>query len=139
MSIYKTTLTPSTTYTVTAGSGGASGAVLGASGSGYNWVHATADTIATSAWTSQHAAAISANGTLELKGDNADLKINGESLKETLEEIKQALKIPGTLNRNRALEQEFEELKEAAEHYEKLVKHFKEQKKVFEILKNQDL
>lgn len=93
-----------------------------------------------SPWTSTNTnTVITADGIMELRGSNADLKINGESLKETLNEIKTALKIPGRLARDPVLEEDFEELKRAADHYEKLKEKYLEQQKVWDTLKNKDL
>lgn len=78
---------------------------------------------------------LSTSATLSLHGEGADIVVNGESLMETLKEIKKELRIPDKLNRNTELESEFEDLKIAAEHYESLVKQYKEKKRVWDILK----
>lgn len=73
--------------------------------------------------------------TIELKGEDADVVINGESLNETLKAIKDALKIPGILQRNELLEKEWEELKAVADHYNKLKKEYTEKQRVWDIMK----
>ena len=78
------------------------------------------------------------SGKLVLKGKNADVEINGKSLSQAIQAIEEALLIPGQLNRNTKLEQEFEELKQAAEQYRELETKFLEQKRVWDILKKQD-
>lgn len=66
-----------------------------------------------------------------------DLVIDGLSLRETMLAIKDELMIPTRINRNTKLEQEFEELQAAAEHYYELERKFLEQKKMWETLKTQ--
>ena len=76
--------------------------------------------------------------TIDLRGEEADIVINGESLKETLQAIKDALKIPGRIQQDAKLEESFEELKQIREHYEKLLKEYKEKEMVWDTLKSQD-
>lgn len=66
---------------------------------------------------------------------DSDLVIDGLSLKETMQSIRDELMIPTRLNRNSTLEQEFAELQAAAEHYYELEHKFLEQKKMWETLK----
>ncbi len=97
-------------------------------------------TSATDVWTntawSTAPVTISQKATIDLKGDDADVIINGVSLSKTLEGIQERL---GLLEMNPALENEFDELRAAANHYRELEKRFKEQKQVWETLKKQDL
>jgi len=79
---------------------------------------------------------VNQSGKIELKGDNADIDINGLSLKETLESIQEML---GVMKMDPALEREFDELKEAGIRYRELKEKFKEQKAVWDTLKNKDL
>jgi len=65
--------------------------------------------------------------------------INGESLKETLQAIKEALRIPGRIQQDAKLEESFEELRSIREKYEEKVKEYEEKKRVWDTLKNQDL
>lgn len=104
------------------------GSVLTASATGPTWTYTT-DTIPT--------ASLTQSAQLSLTGENADIKINGESLNETLKEIKEALLVPRGLLRNTELENEFDELKQLALDYEQRVKEFKEKKKVWDILKKE--
>lgn len=85
---------------------------------------------------SDTAAKLDQSGTLELKGKNADLKINGVSLSETLEGIQEML---GIMRMDPALEQEFDELKRVGQQYRDLRGKFQEQKAVWDTLKKQDL
>lgn len=112
-------------------------------GAGSSSVYTTAGTNGTSAtdywtntaWTTAPVT-ISQKATIDLKGDNADVVINGVSLAKTLQGIQDRL---GLLEMNPELEKEFDELRAAAEHYRELEKKFKEQKRVWETLKKQDL
>lgn len=74
----------------------------------------------------------------KVKISDQDIELDGLSLKETMQAIRDELLIPGRLNRNSALEQEFAELKESAERYYELEKKFLEQKKMWETLKRTD-
>jgi hypothetical protein len=80
----------------------------------------------------------SGSGRIVLGGPDADIEINGESIVDTLKQIKEQLQIPNRLNRNARLEDEFEELKQLGEQYQDLETKFLEQKRVFDILKKQD-
>jgi predicted dehydrogenase len=73
---------------------------------------------------------------IELKGEDADIIMNGESLNQTLKEIKDALRIPSKLNRDEKLEKEWAELQEAADHYNKLLEEYREKQKVWDTLKD---
>lgn len=106
-----------------------SGYVYTSSGTNGTWAnpgHAVNNTAAT----------LAQSGTLELQGKNADLKINGVSLSETLESIQEML---GVMKMDPTLEKEFDELKEAGVQYRRLRDKFQEQKAVWDTLKRQDL
>jgi hypothetical protein len=77
------------------------------------------------------------SGKLVLKGESADIEINGESLNETLQAIKDALRIPNRIQRNDKLEAEFEELKQLREQYESRMKEYQEMMKTWDILKKE--
>lgn len=115
--------------------------VTGTSGSssiftvGANGTSAT-DMWTNTSWTTGNPVTITKKATIDLQGDDADVVINGVSLTKTLVGIQERL---GILETNPALEAEFDELKAAADHYRELEKKFKEQKKVWDTLKKQDL
>jgi hypothetical protein len=100
-------------------------------------------TSASDLWTSQNYGSISisdpntSSGKLVLKGESADIEINGESLNETLQAIKDALRIPNRIQRNDKLEAEFEELKKVREQYEQMVKEYQEKMQTWDILKTE--
>lgn len=70
--------------------------------------------IANTSWVTDNAAHLTQNGTLELKGKNADLVINGQSLKETLAAINRRLAV---LQPDPNLLAKYEALQQAYEHY----------------------
>ncbi len=70
-------------------------------------------------------------GKIELKGDNADIEINGVSLKETLDGIQSRL---GMLKPNPHLEKEWEELKALGDAYRKMEADIKAKMKTWDIL-----
>ena len=74
-------------------------------------------------------------GTLDLVGNDADIKINGESLMSTLQEIRNHLRIPNPVARDAESEAEWSELQAAGERYESLLKQYKEKQQVWETLK----
>jgi hypothetical protein len=78
------------------------------------------------------------SGTLQVKGDavfDGNVTVKGRDLTQMLEAIESRL---GILTPNPQLESEFDELKALGDAYREAEKKFKEQKQIFEILKNQD-
>jgi len=72
------------------------------------------------------------NGTLELQGEGADVKINGVSLTDVLKNIEQRLNI---LRPNTELEYEWDQLRELGNRYRRLEAELKEKSRVWEKLK----
>ena len=66
---------------------------------------------------------VSRGATIQLDGDNADIKVNGWSLVAAIQKIEERLNI---LHPNTKLETEWEELKSLGEQYRKLEQHIKE-------------
>jgi hypothetical protein len=83
-----------------------------------------------SAWTSS---TVIRGKTLQMDED-ADIKFGEASLMETLREIQSQL---GMLTPDPKLEEEFEELRACAQEYERLRAKFLEQKRMWEILKQE--
>ena len=77
---------------------------------------------------------VNQSGRISLQGKDADVDINGVSLKETLASIQEML---GVMKMDPALEKEFEELRAAGEHYRQLREKFTEQKAVWDTLKQE--
>lgn len=114
--------------------------VTGTSGSSSIFTIGANGTSATDMWTNTSwttaPVTISQKATIDLQGEDADVVINGKSLSKTLEGIQERL---GMLEMNPELEEEFDELRKAANRYRELEKKFKEQKRVWDTLKKQDL
>jgi hypothetical protein len=75
---------------------------------------------------------VNPSGTIQLEGATADIKINGESLMETLRGIQDRLNM---LRPNSELEAEWDELRELGNQYRKLEAEFKEKSKMWNTLK----
>jgi hypothetical protein len=72
------------------------------------------------------------SGTVELKGDNADIVVNGESLMQTLQVLKDRL---NWLQPNPDMEAEWDELRELGERYRELERRCQEKSQVWNTLK----
>ena len=75
---------------------------------------------------------INAGGQIELRGDKADVVINGVSLKETLEGIQARLNI---LRPNPELEAEWDELQALGEQYRRLEAELLEKQRMWSTLR----
>ena len=106
------------------------GGLNGATGSNTVWT--TNTTGAGSYRINDPAAVLGAGGRMELKGDSADLTINGKSLKNWMEKVEERLNI---LTPNPELEKEWDELRRLGERYRKLEKKCKEKAEVWNKLK----
>ena len=107
------------------------GGLNGATGSNTVWT--TNTTGAGTYRLNDPAAVITASGRMELKGDGADLTINGKSLKNWMEKVEERLNI---LTPNPELEKEWDELRRLGERYRKLEKKCKEKAEVWKKLKS---
>lgn len=76
------------------------------------------------------------SGRIECTGENADLILNGKSVKTTLEAIEERLAI---LQPNPELENDWEELKELGQRYRTLEADIKAKMQVWDTLKKTDL
>ena len=88
--------------------------------------------IADNATWSTTAAVMTPSGQIELKGDQADVVINGVSLTDTLKGIQDRLCM---LQPNAALEAEWDQLQELGKQYRKLEAELLEKQRAWEILK----
>jgi hypothetical protein len=77
----------------------------------------------------------STSGTLTLQGENADIKVNDKSLMTILQDIQDYLRMPPEVSRDAVLEAEYQQLRQAGEHYESLLKQYKAKRQVWETLK----
>lgn len=96
----------------------------------------TGYTISSAGWDLSNAiapsAAISAKGKLELTGEEADVVVDGVSLKDTLKAINERLNI---LTANQKLEAEWDQLRELGEQYRRLEAELLEKQRMWEIIK----
>ena len=123
---------PNVTVTTGTGLGGYTfGGLNGATGSNTVWT--TNTTGAGTYRINDPAAILGADGRMELKGDSADLTINGKSLKNWMEKVEERLNI---LTPNPELEKEWDELRRLGERYRKLEKKCKEKAEVWNKLKS---
>jgi len=75
---------------------------------------------------------VKSNGTLDIKGKDADLKINGKSMTAWMEKVEERLNI---LTPNPELEKEWDDLRRLGERYRKLEKKCQEKTQMWEALK----
>ena len=115
----------------TISSGLSGGYTIGNGGTGHVWT--TGTTGAGTYRINDPAAVLSASGKMALKGDGADIDINGKSLKNWMEKVEERLNI---LTPNPELEQEWDELRRLGERYRKLEKKCKEKAEVWNKLKS---
>ena len=84
-------------------------------------------------WTFSESDIISPNsGRISLKGENADIEINGESVVSMLKDIRDRLNI---LQVNEVMEQEWDELRELREQYETKLAECREKSQMWNTLK----
>lgn len=76
----------------------------------------------------------SGSGQIHLTGENADIKVNGESLLDVIKTLQNRLNV---LVPNKALEAEWDELRELGERYRQLEKEFEEKSKAWAALKKE--
>ncbi len=110
------------------------GGLNGATGSNTVW---TTNTTATGSFTigpnySAVGSQLDQNGRMSLRGENADIDINGKSLTAWMERVEERLNI---LTPNPELEKEWDELRRLGERYRKLEKKCKEKAEVWKKLK----
>ena len=74
------------------------------------------------------------SGKISLKGENADIDVNGVSLKDFMQRVEQRLAI---LTPDARLEEEWEELRVLGDRYRELEKEINDRMKTFDILKNE--
>lgn len=82
---------------------------------------------------SSPAMSVEQTGLLDLKGENADIVINGVSLSESIKAIEQRLNL---LTVNPKLEAEWDQLRELGEQYRRLEAELLEKQRMWETLKN---
>ncbi len=99
-------------------------------GTGYTYTtNTTSPFLATG---SNPAMVVNQSGTIEIKGEDADIKINGKSMKTWMEAVEERLNI---LTPNPELEADWDELQELGERYRALEQKCKEKAKMWAALK----
>ena len=86
-------------------------------------------------WTTNSTLNVPPSGRMELKGDQADIVINGVSLNDTLKSIQDRLNM---LRPNRELEQEWDQLRELGEQYRELEKQLMEKQRAWDLLRKKE-
>ena len=124
------------TDTITWGTGTvASGSNTMLGGTGYTYTTNTTNTA--SPWIATGTGinptmVVGQSGTIEIKGEDADIKINGKSMKTWMEAVEERLNI---LTPNPELEQDWDDLRRLGERYRKLEQKCKDKAKMWEALK----
>ena len=120
--------------TISSGLSGGYTIGTGGTGTSSNTVYTTGTTGAGSFRISpDYNAVLTASGKMVLKGNGADIDINGKSLKNWMEKVEERLNI---LTPNPELEKEWDELRRLGERYRKLEKKCKEKAEVWNKLKS---
>lgn len=114
------------------GAQGAIGTTTGINGTG-GYVYTTTNTSGYNWNIQQSPTTLSADGQIELRGKNADIKINDKSLCEWMAKVEERLNI---LTPNPELEQEWDDLRRLGERYRKLEKKCQEKAKMWQQLKS---
>jgi hypothetical protein len=120
--------------TIPVANGGFSASVLTA-GSGSNGTSWSSYPYTISTTTGTNPMTMGSSGTIDIKGENADIRINGRSLSQAIDSIEARLAI---LRPNPELETEWEELKRLGDQYRTLESEIKEKMRVWDILKRTD-
>ena len=102
----------------------------GGTGTGYTYTtNTTSPWIATG---TNPAMVVNQSGSIEITGEDADIKINGKSMKTWMEAVEQRLNI---LTPNPELEQDWDDLRRLGERYRKLEQKCKDKARMWEELK----
>lgn len=97
---------------------------IGSAGTGANGYVYTTNATGNFSWQAPNSPmTVDQSGTIELSGDNADIKINGSSLLDMIKSIESRLNI---LRPDHELEKEWDELRELGNKYRELEKHITE-------------
>lgn len=114
-------------------SGSHTGLGAAAGGTGYTYTtNTTSPWIVNGSTGSNPAMQVNQSGTIEIKGENADIKINGKSMKTWMEAVEERLNI---LTPNPEMEKEWDDLRRLGERYRALEKKCKEKARMWEALK----
>ena len=102
-------------------------------GTGYTYTtNTTSPWIVNGGTGSNPAIQMNQSGTIEIKGEDADIKINGKSMKSWMEAVEERLNI---LTPNPELEQDWDDLRRLGERYRALERKCKEKARMWAALK----
>ena len=127
-------------WTITNGGTGATGSAVGSvSGLGYanplqnlNTITGTSVNSLIGSSNTDYNMKVGQSGRIDIQGKDADIRINGKSMTEWMEQVEQRLNI---LSPNPELEKEWDDLRRLGERYRKLEKKCQEKARMWEALK----
>ena len=126
-------------WTITHGGTGTTGSAVGSvSGLGYAatnpWqtLTTTGTSVNIGSSATDYNMKVEQSGQIDIKGEKADIRINGKSMNKWMEQVEQRLNI---LSPNPELEKEWDDLRRLGERYRKLEKKCQEKAKMWEALK----
>ena len=105
---------------------------VGTGGAGTGYTYTTNTTSPWIATGTNPAMVANQSGSIEIKGEDADIKINGKSMKAWMEKVEERLNI---LTPNLEMEKDWDELRRLGERYRKLEKKCREKARMWEELK----
>ncbi len=114
---------------------GVSAVPITGGGTGTGLVYTTSNTtpwIGTSTGTYQPTVNVQQGGSIEITGENADIKINGKSMKTWMEAVEERLNI---LTPNPEMEKDWDDLRRLGQRYRKLEQKCKDKARMWEALK----
>lgn len=117
---------------------GGYGAAIGNGGTGYTYT-TTGTGTGTVPWISTGANStmtVQQSGTIDIQGDDADIKMNGKSMKVWMEKVEERLNM---LTPNPELEKDWDDLRRLGERYRRLEKKCKEKAQMWAKLKKVQL
>ena len=118
----------STTGTVVPGYG----AAIGNGGTGYTYASPNTVPWINTTGIGTGTLSVEQSGSIEIQGENADIKMNGKSMKAWMEKVEERLNI---LTPNPELEKDWDDLRRLGERYRALEKKCREKAKMWEALK----
>lgn len=97
--------------------------------------YGTPGSIGPAKWSTSNTLNVPTSGRMELRGDQADIVINGVSLNDTLRSIQDRLNL---LRPNTELEADWDQLRSIGEQYRELEKQLNEKQRAWAILKKKE-
>ena len=107
---------------------------VGTGGTGTGYTYTTPNTVPwiTTTTGTNPAMVVNQGGVIDIAGENADIKINGKSMKAWMEKVEERLNI---LTPNPDMERDWDELRRLGERYRRLEKKCREKARMWEELK----